>query len=276
MRQTENYGASEGRKLVRYLTDNGQYIFSIEQAHAAAEKLGIPKSYESVLLTSLFQGKWVQRLRRGLYSIADVSIHPFAIATRLVEPSAISHWSALNHHGLTEQIPQAVFAITPTKVVTPSMRSSSSARPAERHAWEVGAARYHYMTVKHEYFFGIDPVWVSEQFRIPMTNKERTVLETFASPRLFGGIGEALSVVEQHADKLDIKQLVDYARRYGKASVAKRLGWALGRAGISEKTLVPLRNIPLTGIAILDPTRPRRGPINSRWQILENLAGRVV
>ena len=273
MPSSANYGGSEGRKLVRYLADNGQYIFSTEQAYAAARTLRIPRGYESVLLTSLAQGNWVQRLRRGLYALADISIHPFAVATRLVEPSAISYWSALNHHGFTEQIPQAVFAMTPTKVVTPSMRSNASNRPAERHVWKIGTTRYQYVTLKREFFFGIEHVWVSEHFRIAMTDKERTVLETFASPRLFGGMGEALSLVEQNADKLNIKQLVEYAVRYGKASVAKRLGWALERAGISEKVLSPLRKVSLTGIAILDPTRPRRGPSNPRWQILEILAG---
>ncbi len=274
MPQSRDYGATAGRKLVRHLADNGQYIFSTGQAHAAAVRLNIPRGYESVLLTSLAQGRWIQRLRRGLYALADVSIHPFAIATRLVEPSAISHWSALHHHGFTEQIPQAVFAMTPAKVVTPSMRFGASNRSGERHTWEVGSTQYQYITVKREYFLGIEAVWVSEHFRISITDKERTVLETFASPRLFGGIGEALSVVEQNAGKLNIPLLVDYARRYGKASVAKRVGWALERAGIAEKILSPLRKVPLTGIAILDPTRPRRGPSNSKWQILENLPGR--
>ena len=81
MPPSENYGATDGRKLVRHLADNGLYIFSTEEAHAAARKLGIRNSYESVLMTSLVQGGWLQRLRRGLYGIADASLHPFAIAT---------------------------------------------------------------------------------------------------------------------------------------------------------------------------------------------------
>lgn len=272
---TSDYGETAGRKLIRYLADHGKYIFSTEEAQIAANKLDIPKSYESILLTKLTHGKWLQRLRRGLYALGDVSIHPFAVATRLVEPSAISHWSALNHHGFTEQIPQAVFAMTPQKVVTPSMRSVSSRQPPQRHRWEIGNTLYHYTTLKREYFYGIEQVWVSEHFRIPITDRERTVLETFASPRLFGGIGEALSVIDKYSDKLNIPRLIDYGERYGKASVAKRLGWALEGAGISEKMLSPLRKMPVAGMAILDPTRPRGGVHNPKWQILENLPGRA-
>jgi hypothetical protein len=47
---------------------------------------------------------------------------PFAVTAALVQPCAISHWSALEHHGFTTQIPMAVQASTPRKVVTPEMR----------------------------------------------------------------------------------------------------------------------------------------------------------
>lgn len=267
------YGETQGRKLLRSLTESGHSIFTAEQAHAAVRRLGIPETYETVLLSNLVRGRWLRRLRRGLYAIADVQVHPFAIATRLVEPSAISHWSALNHHGLTEQIPQAVSAITPTKIVTPSMREGKAS--SERHAWQVEGVFYQYMNVKREYFFGIENVWVSELFRVPITDKERTVLETFVSPRFFGGIGEGLSILEQQRDKLDLKRLVAYAMRYQKGSVARRLGWALEQAGVPDKTLAPLQRIKVTGMTILDPTRPKRGPCNSRWQIQENLPGRA-
>jgi predicted transcriptional regulator of viral defense system len=256
------------------MADGGSYIFSAAQAHAAARKLGIPAAYEAILLSSLVKGRWVQRLRRGLYAFADMLVPPFAIATRLVEPSAISHWSALNYHGLTEQIPQSVFALTPNKVVTPSMRAGAPAHPEKRHVWHILGVRYHYVTVKPEFYFGIEPVWISENFRVPMTDKERTILETFASPRLFGGIGEALSLVDQHMARLDLKRLIEYAVRYRKVSVAKRLGWALERAGIPQRTLSPLRKIPMAGLAILDPTRPRGGPVHPTWHIRENLAGK--
>ncbi len=49
------------------------------------------------------------------------------IATSLVSPSAIAHFSALAHHGLTDQIPQVISAITTRKVVVPSMRMAEGA-----------------------------------------------------------------------------------------------------------------------------------------------------
>src|SRR5438270_11319609 len=113
-------------QLLRALADEGRDIFTTEEIKPAAARVGIPESYINPLLTRLTRGGWVVRLRRGLYAGGGalpgaVHVHPFVIATHLVSPSAISHWSAMSHHGLTEQIPYGVTAFTPHKVMTPSM-----------------------------------------------------------------------------------------------------------------------------------------------------------
>jgi predicted transcriptional regulator of viral defense system len=67
-----------------------------------------------------------------------------------------------------------------------------------------------------------------------------------------------------------LHSLVEYAFRYGKASPAKRLGWALERLEIQAKFLDPLENVPIKGFRSLDPTRSRRGPYDKRWMIRNN------
>ena len=116
-------------------------------------------------------------------------------------------------------------------------------------------------------------MWVDEFSRVPITDKERTVLEVFISTRMLGGIGEALGIIEHHLHSLAIDKLVSYACRYGKISIAKRLGWTLERAGVSQSVLEPLIKIPATGYHVLDPGRPHQGPCDSRWMIQNNLVG---
>ncbi len=166
-----------------------------------------------------------------------------------------------------------VTAFTPKKVVTPSMRSGES-KGRGGHAWEVAGVRYEYVSVKPDHFFGIAEIWVDENSRVPITDPERTVLETFVSPRKFGGIGLGLGVIESHIASLDPHKLVTYARRYGKISVAKRLGWALQRAGVPERALEPLLDVRAARYYALDPMRPRRGPRDHKWMIQENLPRR--
>jgi predicted transcriptional regulator of viral defense system len=262
-------------RLLRGLAGEGKLVFSTSEARDVAVRAGVPEAYVRELLTRMVQSGRLRRLKRGLYgacelATGELAAHPFLIATHLVTPSAISHWSALSYHGLTDQVPRIVTAFTPKKVVTPSMRRS---HPKDRlpHAWEVAGIRYEYVSVKREHFFGIEEIWVDENSKIPIADRERTVLETFVSPRFFGGIGEGLAVLEDHVHTLLVGNLVTYALRYGKISVAKRVGWALERAGAAESVLQPLLDMPATGYHALDPTRPRRGPADKRWMIQDNL-----
>ena len=97
---------THGLRLMERLAEEGRFIFSTAEAKMIAAELSIPSGYLNVLLAGLAQRQWLIRLRRGLYALyagtgyltGRLDIHPFAIATRLVEPSAISHQTALHHH----------------------------------------------------------------------------------------------------------------------------------------------------------------------------------
>lgn len=271
-----NQGGMHSNRLLKALAEEGRIVFSTGEARQIAERVGIPVGYVKNLLMLMVHNGWISRLRRGLYArsgpvLGTTSIHSFAIAVHLITPSAISHWSALHYHGLTEQVPHVITAFTPKKVVTPSMRRTSKSARRQKHAWVVNGVRYEFVTVKEEHFFGFDEVWVDEYSKVPITDKERTVIETFISPRMFGGMGEGLGIIEQYLNALAVDKLVHYSCRYGKISVAKRLGWALERAGVEERVLTPLLDMPAIGYHVLDPSHPHRGPCDKRWMIQNNL-----
>ena len=82
-----------------------------------AKKLsGMNKNVLSVLLHRLEKSGWIERIEKGKYMIVplgerkgEYTLNEFVIGSVLVEPYAISYWSALNYHGLTEQIPHTIF-----------------------------------------------------------------------------------------------------------------------------------------------------------------------
>jgi len=141
-----------------------------------------------------------------------------------------------------------------------------------KHAWIVDGLTCEFTTVKPSHFFGIEHVWLNEQLRVPITDRERTVLEMFVSPSTFGGIGEGIGVLREHLDSLSIETLVRYALRHGTIAAAKRLGWALEDAGVSRSSLTPLLELPSTGYHLLNPSGPRAGVRDRRWRIHNNLA----
>ena len=143
---------TQSMRLLREMIDRGLYIFDIGQAEDAAISIDIQQTQLSKILSTLTQRGWLLRLRRGLYAgtgtlPGTIQVHSFAIATRLIEPSAISHWSAMQHHGLTEQIPQIVTAVTPKKVITPSMRVATFKKSHAKHMWDVMGVSYEYITI---------------------------------------------------------------------------------------------------------------------------------
>lgn len=88
---------------------------------------------------------------------------------------------------------------------------------------------------------------------------------------MFGGMGEALGILENALATLDIEKLVAYAMQYQQKSLAKRIGWALESAGVSETLLKPLLNIPANHYCRLDPNAPAAGSCDKRWMIQNNL-----
>jgi predicted transcriptional regulator of viral defense system len=114
-------------------------------------------------------------------------------------------------------------------------------------------------------------VWVDELSRVFITDRERTVLDAFVSPGLFGSIGEVLDILKEHLSELDVKRLVSYALRYGQDATIKRLGYALEQLGADPGAIRPLRRAPIRGYRLFDPQGPDRGPAIAGWHLRDNL-----
>ena len=271
----KTYGG-HGLNLLRLMTAQGRATFTVQEIGRLANEIEIAPSYLGVLLHRLTRSGWIRRVKRGTYSLSAglpgvAQAHAFAIGMSLVDPCAVSGWAALNHHGLTDQIPRVLTLTTPRKVLTPAMRGSSRATPS---TWEVDGQLYEILTVVERHFFGYEEVWLGES-RVRVFDKERALLDCFALPRRFGGLAEGLSILEEHLKDINVPRLVAHAQRYGTASVAKRVGWALEGFGARPATIRSLQTLPMQGVRPLDPTRPVRGRRNDRWGLLENLGKRV-
>jgi len=278
-RNPETYARTQGLQLLEILVADGLLVFTAAQAHAAGHALGVPRTQVNVVVARLAGSGFVRRLRRGLYAVSDRAPggrapHDFAIATRLIRPSAIAGWSALSFHGLTEQVPRGVTCVTTSKVMTPSMRRGGR-QATGPHRWMVDGLAITYTRVTLARYFGIDDVWVDAATRVPMTDRERTVLDLFVPPTRAMDFGAAMGVLETHLAALDVPQLVRYAVALGVAAVAKRLGWALETLGVDLDLLAPLLAVPVRAVQPLDPAREARGSVVARWKLQDNLAAPV-
>lgn len=273
-KKAAKYTDTLGSRLLQALTEEGRYIFTAEEARLAGQKLDIGYTHLRGILSKLENSGWIFRLKGGLYASTgglpgSTHVHSFAIATHLISPSAISHISALNFHGLTEQIPLIVTASTPKSFVTPSMREPDEKK--KPHAWVIEGVSYEFIKIKPERFFGIEEIWVDTLFRVPITDKERTMLDGFAYPKRFGSMGEVLGIMEESSHLLDIDKLIRYTLKYNKGSVIKRIGWALDKLGVASEKLDLLKAYPSKGYHLLDPSKPKTGKYDKTWMIQDNL-----
>lgn len=242
-------------------------IFSLEQAREMAPRVNLKESYLVESLFHLRQNGWIQTLRRGLYAIAPTlpglaPAHEFEIAMALVQPAAISHWSALHHHGLTEQIPSRVFVLTTTEANAPRISSRRNL---------AGKTAYRFIRVSPKRFFGTEEKWFGEA-RVTITDLERTLIDALVAPQYCGDFAEVLHAFSEARTRWNFDRLRDYALRWDGA-VAKRLGWVLEKQGMSSVELEPLRQVTIRGYRKLDASAPPGGRHDARWMVQENLPG---
>lgn len=266
--------SASGVRLVRRLASEGDRVFTTARARELAPDVDLSEGYFRQALHHLTKAGWLVRLRKGLYALSSsvpgtTAAHEFEVAMALVEPAAISHWSALHHHGLTEQAPRKIFVMTTTGAAVPRSRKVKS----KTEGYSVGDMVYQFIQVKPRRFFGTEKIWVNEA-RVTITDPERTLLDGLMMPKHCGDFGEVLHSFEVRGDRMDLARIIDYALKLD-AVVAKRLGWVLENQSVASDLLEPLLKKQVKDYRSLDPTGPRKGPCNRRWMIQENLPGRI-
>ena len=264
-----------GIELVRLLAYEGDRIFTTTRARELAPRVGLKDAYVTESLYHLRRNNWIVSLRRGLYALSPTvpgvaSAHEFEIAMALVEPSVIAYWSALHHHGLTEQIPTDVFVQTTKGTWIPRRRNLPRSPGC---GYSVGDIIYRFVQVKSNRFFGAEKVWVGDA-RVSITDLERTLLDGLSMPQHCGDFPEVLHAFRVAMDRLSTERITEYAIHLG-VTTAKRLGWVLEAQGVGKSNLRTLASLPIKGYRKLDPTGPRTGPCNSHWMIQENLPGMI-
>jgi len=274
MSKTAHYSQTIGLQLLETAIQQFGPIFTIDQLESLTDKT-TPRSRLRWTLSALIRSGRLEPLKRGTYALKNpppgMEIHPFAVAAALVQPSVISHWSALAHYGFTTQVPHMVQISAPGKVVTPEMRHGKAYQPRGRTVWKAAGVEVEIIHIRPRAFFGHQKVWVSSWQQVTITDPERTALDLIAWPEVFGGLPAALDILEGIMPGLELSKLVGYGLDYQVGAVIKRLGWCLENLGVAQNMLSPLQQVFVRNVTLLDPRAPASAIWNERWQINENL-----
>jgi predicted transcriptional regulator of viral defense system len=251
-------GKSEARFLAKV---SGKAAFTTGEAQDVLRYRGEDSTQK--FLERLQTKGWIRRIRRGRFAIIPLSsgesrtpqLHEFIVAMELVSPAAVAYWSALNHHGMTEQLPRTVFVATD--------------HPVRRPPGDVLGVTYKIISLRPEKFFGIVKDWIDEM-PFMVTDREKTIIDGLDLPQYVGGVAEITKVLSIGWTQLNESKLRKYAVKIGNSAVAKRLGFIMEMLKLGDVERLRKVAILAPGFSPLDPTLPHHGKYNRRWGLLIN------
>ena len=248
---------------VEALPSQGRYSFTRTEAMAA---LGLKRKAFNRTAVRLSAAKRVARIRGEFYIVvplehAAVGIVPADwfiadLMKRLGRPFYVGILSAAEYHGAAHQRPQAYQVVTDHPIRAIACRGVGVRFFVKRDLSKTAV-----QSIK-----GVTGY-------IPVSTPEATAVDLIRYTRQAGGLDRVLTVLQELAEHIDAKRLVQAAEADGQLASAQRLGWLLEKAG-SPRRAAPLaqwvkahRPLP----AKLEPSRPLRGSQRDpRWNLWVN------
>ncbi|MFA1612491.1 type IV toxin-antitoxin system AbiEi family antitoxin domain-containing protein [Halobellus rubicundus] len=261
--QTQNIrqglSTRESRLLAR-LAGAGHQIISVDDIETTLE---VPPNTAREIASRLTEKGWLDRLFPGTYLIIPLTAgeegmyttHEYLIAAHVAEPMYIGYYSALSHHGLTEQVPRTVYVVTPSRA----------------QSREIHGVPYRVTTVTERKFFGVEPTSI-EGTTVQVSDLEKTLVDCADHPEFSGGLPE-LATAMRTADERGCDWLTvgEYLERLDNGAATKRIVYLADQLGIDLPAREELVASFTSGYSPLDPTRPDTGSTDSTYRLRINV-----
>ncbi|WP_251331542.1 type IV toxin-antitoxin system AbiEi family antitoxin domain-containing protein [Haloplanus pelagicus] len=249
----------ESRLLAR-LAGAGHQIISVDDIETTLE---VPPNTAREIASRLTEKGWLGRLFPGTYLIipltageeAVYTTHEYLIAAHVAEPMYIGYYSALSHHGLTEQVPRTVYVVTPTRA----------------QSREIHGVPYRVTTVTEQKFFGCEPTSV-EGTTVQVSDLEKTLVDCADHPEFCGGLRELATAMRTADDRgCDWDTVGEYLERLDNGAATKRIVYLADQLGIGLPAREELVTSFTSGYSLLDPTQPETGSTDSTYRLRINI-----
>ncbi|GAA0727324.1 MULTISPECIES: type IV toxin-antitoxin system AbiEi family antitoxin domain-containing protein [Halorubrum] len=247
-------------RLLSHLAAEGHQIISIDDIEATLE---VAPNTAREIASRLTEKGWLDRLLPGRYLIiplaageeAVYTTHEYLIASHVAEPMYIGYYSALSHHGLTEQVPRTVYVVTPTRA----------------QSREIHGVPYRVATVTERKFFGYEPTSI-EGTAVNIADLEKTLVDCADHPEYCGGIRElAKAMVAADDQDCSWATVGEYLQRLDNGAATKRIVYLADQLDIDLPTRETLVASFTSGYSLLDPTQSEQGLYDSEYRLRINV-----
>lgn len=194
--------------------------------------------------------------------------HPYA---------AVSDFSALFFHGLTESMPKGVAAVFPADGKGGLLPADTTAEDWEgialvggRRAASVLGREVGWRRVESARYFGFE-VYRGRGYPVRATTPERTLVDGLLHPERSGGIQNVLGAWALARDVLDEDSVVYQVERLGVGVLRQRVGFVMERLGLSHAALGEWRaGAERGGSRKLLASAPYSSNYDERWDLSIN------
>jgi predicted transcriptional regulator of viral defense system len=163
-----------------------------------------------------------------------MEVHPYA---------CLGYLSALFYHGMTEEMPKVITAVTPADGkggVLPPGTDADDWEGVElvkgRKVPDVLGWPVRWRSVKPAWYFGFE-LYKGQGYPLRVTTRERTLVDGLRDPELSGGLQNVLHAWASSMDLLDADSIVYQVERLGEVVLRQRVGFVMERLGLSHPAL---------------------------------------
>ncbi len=189
-------------KILEFIDDNGLDIFNTSQL---SQIESLTDNYINRGLNRLVETGLLRKIEKGKYCRHNFS-DELIIGNFLVKSGGISYWSALNFHGLTEQIPNTIF------IQTNQWKKNKN----------IFGVQYKFIQINNKKLFGYKSEgYGNHTFNI--TDIEKTIIDSFDLPEYSGGYSEIIKAFNNA--QINQNKLIKYCEVFDNKSIIKRLAY---------------------------------------------------
>jgi len=250
--------SSRGRARLAAVLQTAKDLVTIEDA---AKALAVNRSSAAKTLARWQEQGWLKRVGPGLYATVPLDAltteqvlkDPWVLVPALFAPAYIGGWTAAEHWNFTEQLFRSIFVFT--------------ARPFRIKEQTVQGISFTLKRIPEDAIFGTKNIWRG-QARVPIADKDRTIIDLLADPATGGGIRHVERCLQNYLrdPEANADTLIRYADKLGNGAVFKRLGFLVSQKTGNERLADSCRQRLTQGNAKLDPAVPSRRLVKT-WRL---------
>jgi predicted transcriptional regulator of viral defense system len=170
----------------------------------------------------------------------------------------VGYGTMYNYYGFTDQIFQQMYVLNTSK----------------QYQKVIGEMILKMVKISPKRMYGLEKIKIGDADVI-VSDRERTLVDLIYFPEPVGGLKNAFETLKEQlvTKQIDTGKFIKYVLQFPIASTRKKIGFILDKISVSGKELLPLvKSVEKTSLGTLYNSKSRRGKINNKWRIIENVA----